>query len=297
MQQVINGSITGAIYCLFAVGISLTWGSLNVLNLAHGAVFMFSGFLCYVLNVRQNLDLPLLPLIVVAVAIGALLEVLTDIFVFRPIRARAGAAQSELSSLIASIGLAAVLVAIATRVTAGNNFTISRQPLNTVTYHFGKEYVTQADIEIFVTAICISLVLAIWIGHSQSGRALRALAHDSETCELLGVNRRYLSSLASIISGATAGLAGIYLAIFLDNLNAQSGQDVLLEAFAVVVLGGVGSIWGCMVGAFLVAGGETLVSATTSGTWTGGVAFGIIIVVLPILPNGLFNPRRVVDRV
>ena len=105
----------------------------------------------------------------------------------------------------------------------------------------------------------------------------------------MGISQGRLSALVLVISGITAGAAGVFLAIFLDSLTPEDGQDFLLKAFAAVVLGGVGSVWGTLVGAFVLAGGETLISATTSGTWTDAVSFALIIVVLMIKPSGLFS--------
>jgi branched-chain amino acid transport system permease protein len=98
-----------------------------------------------------------------------------------------------------------------------------------------------------------------------------------------------------LLSGGSAGLAGVLLGQYLVGLQSTSGQDLLLKGFAVVVLGGVGSIWGSLVGAFVLAGGEVLVTATTSGVWTDAVSFGLIIVILLLRPNGLFG-RMAVDR-
>ena len=121
------------------------------------------------------------------------------------------------------------------------------------------------------------------------GRAMRALACDAPTSGLMGISEGRMSALAMAISGATAGVAGVFLTVYLDSVTADSGSDLLLRAFAVVVLGGVGSMWGTLIGAFVLAGGETLVTATTSGIWTSAVSFGLIIAVLLVRPSGLFG--------
>lgn len=297
MQYLINGAVLAAIYCLFALGLSLTWGTLNVLNLAHGAVFMFSGFSCYVITRQLFPGLGFVVLLLIAIVVGALLEVFLDTVVFRAIRRRAGSLlESELSTMIATIGGAAVAVAVVTRVTNGQQFTISPKPIEVGVMPVLGATLTSIEIVIVAVSVVATVGLGLWIKHSRDGRALRALAVDASTTGLMGVNARRLSTVVQLISGGTAGAAGVFLAVFLANLQATSGQDLLLKAFAAVVLGGVGSVWGTMVGAVVLASGETIVRATTSGLWTDAVSFAIILLVLLALPNGLFGRARV-DRV
>ncbi len=290
MEQVVNAIVLGSCYCLFAIGLSLTWGTLNVLNLAHGAVFMFSAFTCYLLTQHLDLAIPLPWLILIAMAVGAAMELALDLLVFRPIRKRSKTlADAELSMLIASIGAAAIPVTIAQKVTIDSPFTVTAKPINTTEYHIGSVYITNIEILIVVFTLVLTVGLAIWLQRSNSGRALRALSFDAETGGLMGISQGRMSALVLVLSGMTAGAAGVFLAVFLDSLTPESGSDLLLAAFAAVVIGGVGSVWGTLIGAFILAAGETLVSATTSGTWTQAVSFGLIIVVLLLRPSGLFS--------
>jgi branched-chain amino acid transport system permease protein len=293
-QQVANGVLLGAIYLLIAIGISLCWGTLNVLNLAHGPVFMFSAFAAYLVTTRTHHDLSLWTLVGLGVVVGAVMELLLDIAVFRIIRRRTtDLRQAESSMLLASIGASAVLVAIANAPTLGAPFSVSSKPLPTGVQHIGG--VSISNLEIIVVAVALITVagLAVWVARTRNGRALRAIAFDAETSGLMGINQNRLSAVTLLFSGATAGAAGIFLAVVESSLSAGSGQDLLLKAFAAVVLGGVGSIWGTALGAFVLAGGETVVTATTSGSWTDAVSFGIIILVLLVRPNGVFGRVRV----
>jgi branched-chain amino acid transport system permease protein len=296
MQQLVNAVVLGSIYSLFALGISLTWGGLNVLNVAHGAIFMFAAFCCYLLTQRANVHLPLGLLIVFGVLVGAVAELLLDLLAFRPIRRRvADSRAGEQAMMVASVGLAAIPVAIAQVITVDSPFGITAQTITTSVYRWGAVYVTEIEIIIVITSLCLGIFTALWLAHTRGGRALRALSVDAETASLMGISQNRLSALAMMASGATAGLAGIFLAMFLTSIAPETGQDLLLEAFAAVVLGGVGSIWGTLVGAYVLAAGETVVVATTSGSWTDAVSFGIIIIVLLIRPSGLFG-RQAVDR-
>jgi branched-chain amino acid transport system permease protein len=291
MEQLINAIVLGAIYCLFAMGLGLTWGTLNVLNLAHGAVFMFSAFTCYLITQRADVHLPIAVVLIVAVVAGALLELGLDLLVFRQIKRRSRTqGEAEMSMLIGSIGASAILVTVAQQLTADTPFTVTAVPVKASVYHLASGvYVTNVEIVIAVVAPVLTVGFALWIQRSRMGRAMRALAYDAPTSGLMGISEGRMSALAMAISGATAGVAGVFLTVYLDSVTADSGSDLLLRAFAVVVLGGVGSMWGTLIGAFVLAGGETLVTATTSGIWTSAVSFALIIVVLLVRPSGLFG--------
>jgi len=294
MEQLINAIVLGAIYCLFATGLSLTWGTLNVLNLAHGAVFMFSAFICYLITHRAGLNLPVVVLLIIAMVAGALMEYLLDLLVFRLIKRRSQTlGQAEMSMLIGSIGAGAILVTIAEQMTADAPFTVTKNAVRASIYHITASiYVTNIEIIITVVALALTIGFAVWIQRTQAGRAMRALASDAPTSGLMGISEGRMSALAMVISGASAGAAGLFLTLYLDSLTADTGSDLLLKAFAAVVVGGVGSIWGTLLGAFILAGGETLVTATTSGIWTSAVSFGLIIVVLLVRPSGLFGQQK-----
>jgi branched-chain amino acid transport system permease protein len=291
MEQVINAIVLGGIYCVFALGLSLTWGTLNVLNLAHGAVFTFCAFACYVVTQRLHYDWPLWLLLILAIVVGALLEVLMDLLVFRPIKRRSKTiAEAEMSMLIGSIGASVILITIVQKVTSGALFDITATPINATVYHLTKSvYVTSLEITVTVVSFILVIAVAFWIQKSRTGRAMRALAFDPETSGLMGISEGRMSTLSFAISGATAGVAGALLTAYFGSITPQSGDDLLLKAFAAVVLGGVGNMWGTIFGALVLASGETYVTATTSGLWTDAVSFGLIVLILLVRPNGLFG--------
>jgi len=294
LGQFANAFVLGAIYVLIAIGLSLCWGTLNILNLAHGPVFMFSAFICYYITSHTHDNLNLALLLLIGIVVGALIEFFLDAVIFRTIRRRsANASQAEMSTLLASIGAGAILVAIAEGPTEGAAFTVSPSPITSTVHHIGGAYISNLDIMIVVFALGMIVSLALWVQHSRNGRALRAVAFDSETSGLMGINQSRVSALTLLFSGASAGAAGVLLAVVLGALSPLSGQDLLLDAFAAVVLGGVGSVWGTLIGAYILAGGTTYITATTNGSWADAVPFGIIICVLLIRPNGLLGKARV----
>src|SRR4051794_7630814 len=255
---------------------------------------MFSAFAAYFVTTRTHHDLSLWALVALGVVTGAVMELLLDIAIFRIIRRRTtDLRQAESSMLLASIGASALLVAIAQAPTLGAPFSVSREPIRIGVNHVAGISISNLELLVIAVALLTIAGLATWVSRTRNGRALRAIAHDAETAGLMGINQNRLSAVTLLFSGATAGAAGIFLAVVESSLSAGSGQDLLLKAFAAVVLGGVGSIWGTALGAFVLAAGETLVTATTSGSWTDAVSFGIIILVLLIRPNGVFGRMRV----
>jgi branched-chain amino acid transport system permease protein len=292
VEQVVNAIVLGACYCLFAVGLGLTWGSMNILNLAHGAVFMFSAFCCYVITLHVDPALPVAALVVVAIVAGGLLESFLYILVFQVIQRRDSGGDAELAMLIASIGVAAILEAIVQNNTVAD-FTLSVRPVQPATIHLGGTYISSVEIAVVAAAILSIATLAVVLRRTRLGRAMRAVSCDPRTSSLMGINGEALGRLVFAISGMTAGMAGAFLCLFFENLSADSGSDLLLKAFAVVVLGGVGSMWGTFAAGFALAAVETVVTATTSGTWTEGVSFLVIIAVLLVRPEGLVAAVRV----
>jgi branched-chain amino acid transport system permease protein len=296
LQQVINAAVLGSIYSLFAFGIGLPWGTMNVLNLAHGSIFLLCGFICYVLSVKARVPLNLPEAAAVAIAVGVCADWLIELIVFRQIRRRSSNdGEAQLLMVIGSVGIAGIPIAIANNVTGGVPFMILQQPTHSREHELFGASISNLEISIIALSVGIVVAAALWVRFSRHGRGLRAIAVDPEIASLMGISRSRASAIVMGISGGTAGLAGVLFGEYLASLQSTSGEDLLLKGFAVVVVGGVGSLWGLLVGAFALAVGEVVVTATTSGVWTDGVSFALIIVILLLRPNGIFG-RATVDR-
>jgi branched-chain amino acid transport system permease protein len=286
VAQVINGLVLASIYVLFSLALTLAWGMLDILNLAHGSIAMFGAFTAFL--VAQHTSLPLVAFIAISAVTGGVLAVLLDQIVFRAIRRRASSrGERELLTLIAGIGAGAIPLTYAQERTLSNPFGIpSLQP---TLYDIDGVKVSNFEITIVVLGVGLAVLMALWLRRSRWGRALRALAFDRETCALMGVNPNGLSGVTMFISGVLGGLSGILLMMYLSALDPDTGNDLLLKGFAIVILGGVGSIWGTLAAGFILAAGETVVVVTTNGTWTDAVAFAIVMIVIIIRPQGLLS--------
>jgi branched-chain amino acid transport system permease protein len=278
--------VLGGVYTVFALGLTLSWGVLNVLNLAHGNVLVAAALVGYLLG-EAGLPIPvLLPLCILA---GALLGAVLELAVFRPIRTRARSPEAAgLAILIGSIAAGSVLFAAAEEVTDGRVRTIGTGSFEVTTFPFLGTTVTTLQVLIVGLSLVLGLGLAVYVRRSRTGRALRALAHDPTTCGLLGISANRLGLATMAVAGGLAGAAGLLLALHIGSVEASMTESLLLKAFAVIVIGGVGSIGGAVLGAYLVAAAEVGTVAFLGSGAREAVVFAIILALLLLRPQGLF---------
>ena len=292
MQELVSVISLGSIYLLFALGLSLTWGTIDILNFAHGAIFMFAAFTAYL--VLESVQLPILAVVLIGVLVGALLSLLIQVLAFEQILKRARTKRSaEMQILIGGIGIATIPLAIAQHETKSNPFGLSQSTFDVNVWEFGDVRITNVAVITIVIGLALWAVTALWFRRSKHGLALRSIGVDSEVASLMGINRRQLALVTMAVSGGMAGLAGVLFTYTLGAITPESGDILLIKAFAIVILGGVGSMVGVAFGAFALAAVETWVLENTSGSWTDAVAFGLIFLVLLARPSGVFGRKEV----
>lgn len=292
MQDLVNITVLFSIYLVFSMGISMVWGSIGVLNLAHGSVLMFSAFSGYL--VVEHTPLALVFVLPLCMAVAALVSVLLQLVVFEPIMKQSGTAQmAELQILIGGIGAGAVLLAIVQKATTNAPFGFTEGKFRITTYVFENFRVSNIQLMIIAAGLAVGIGTAWWMNKSRSGLALRAIGVDPETASLMGIRRVRLARMTMAVGGAYAGLAGALLTYQLGALAPESGDSFLIKAFAVIILGGVGSVVGVVSGALVLALSETLILTYTSGTWVDGVSFLVILAVLLVRPRGIFGRAEV----
>jgi branched-chain amino acid transport system permease protein len=195
--------------------------------------------------------------------------------------------------LVASIGLAAVAVTLVQHETKGESKFVPKSVFQVSTLHFGNSFrMTNMQLIMLIVTVILTISLVVVVKWSRFGRAMRGVAVDPATCELLGVNSNRLFSTTIAISGAMAGLAGVLLAIHLNYVDSQMGDPLLTKAFAIIIIGGVGSILGAAVGGFLLAFAETAVVAYGPANYRDAIAFVVILAVLLLRPTGLFARKK-----
>ncbi|HET9848531.1 MAG TPA: branched-chain amino acid ABC transporter permease [Candidatus Dormibacteraeota bacterium] len=297
-QQLLNAIFIGSIYALFAVGYTLVFGVLDVLNLAHSAVFMLGAVITYSLVALHGV--PFLPAAIVAVIVCGLLGLLIEYVALRPLRRRNA---PPISALISTIGLALIFVAIVEQAKPGSFFgwlwqdgaNSVRFPSNSVpnpTYHLLGLTIEGTKLIILATTLVLVLVLGSIIRFTQAGRGLRAVAENRRAATLLGirVDRVFASTL--FVSSALGGLAGLLFGLAISDISPYIGRDqVELKGLAVIVLGGMGSVPGAVIGGYLLGLIEVLAFVRFGSNIEAGVAFAALFLVLVVRPQGLFGAR------
>jgi branched-chain amino acid transport system permease protein len=291
-QDLLNALTLGSLYLLFALGMSLAWGTIGILNFAHGSIFMFAAFTAHLLV--QEVALPLPAMLAVGVVVGAVLSLVVQVLAFEPIQRRAtDHRKAEMQILVGGIGIAIIPLAVAQYLTGSVPFGYSAGTFRVSTWDLGLVRLSNVQLVTLVAAFGLAAVIGWWLRAARPGLALRAIGVDAEVASMMGVDRRRLALLTMAVAGGLAGLAGVLLTYYLGSIAPETGDAFLLKAFAAIILGGVGSIAGVVIGAMVLAGIETLVLVTTSGTWAPAIAFGVIFLMLLVRPNGLLGRQEV----
>ena len=286
-QQLLNALVVGSVYALFALGFTLIFGVHHILNLAHGAVFMWGAFVG--LYAVTWLHAPFAVALIGAALVAGLLSVALDWIAFRPLRKRGA---PEFSAIISSIGAGLILMNIAQR---ASQTRVMRYPFGTfpieVYSAFGLR-VTLLQLTIVGSVALIVTLLFLYLFYTGFGRQIRAVAIDERTASLLGVDPRRVYFQTFFISGALAGAAGVLIGIAFNSVHFLMGEPYMLRAFVVIVLGGLGSIAGAVIAGLLLGLIQTMTIAYISTDLSDAVIFSLLFLILLVRPTGFFGTLR-----
>lgn len=288
-QQLVNALSLGCVYALFALGFTLVFGVLGVVNLAHGAVFMLGAYAALEAVVR--LGLPLWAALVVAFLLSGLVGLLIDVLVLRPLRARNA---PHLIPMIATIGVAIFFNSAAQGLFGAENLRFPSEVVPDRQLHLGPVQISVLEIAIIVLSFALMAGLLLVMRRTQLGRALRAIAESPKAAALLGINVEGLFRLTSFVAAALGGIGGVLIALYSNAVFPLMGQPMLHKGIAVIILGGMGDIRGALVGGLFLGFAEVLSVAYIGSTMRDAIAFGLLFVVLLVRPQGLFG--RVLER-
>jgi branched-chain amino acid transport system permease protein len=287
-QQIINGISAGSIYALFALGYTLVFGVLDILNLAHAAIFMLGAIVSWWLVSAQGW--PLWLAFVVAVLLAGLLGVLLDRIAFLRLRQRGA---GHLSPMISSIGMALVFVGLAKLLFGPDRQQFPREAFPQVYFDIGTTIrVRLLDIVILVVSIGMMVGLNWLVRRTALGRAIRAVAENPQAAALLGVNIEGVIMRTFFIASALGGAAGILYGLSLNSIEPTMGNLVELKGLAIIILGGMGSIPGAMLAGFLIGLVEVLSVTFGRSELRDAFVFAALFLVLLIRPQGIFGVRQ-----
>jgi branched-chain amino acid transport system permease protein len=283
-QQVINGLFLGSIYALFALGYTLVFGVLDILNLAHQAVFMLCAFLALTLVSGAHLHILLaLPLAVLA---AGLLGIVLERIAFRPLRGRAG---SNISGLISSLATATILESVALWIWGPD---VSRFPFGTVPdrhLYLGGAILSELQLVIIAVALLMMGALTFLVQRTRLGREIRAVAESPLAARVLGVNVDRIIAASFFISSALGGAAGVLFGLAFNSISPDVGRSVELKGLAVIILGGMGSMPGAALAGLGLGLVEVLTVARFGSSYRDAVAFAALFLILVVRPRGLLG--------
>jgi branched-chain amino acid transport system permease protein len=288
-QQLINALSLGSVYALFALGFTLVFGVLGVINLSHGAIFMLGSYAALLLV--EQLAFPLWLAMMTAMLVAGCLGLLIDFLVLRPLRKRNA---PHLAPMIATIGVAIMLTNLAQGLFGAAN---QRFPVGTIpedSFTVKGLHVTEVQIGIVLISFGLMVVLLAVMRRTQIGRALRAIAESPKAAYLLGINVEGLFFLTSFTAAALGGAAGVLVGLSFNAISPFMGQPMLHKGIAVIILGGMGDIRGALIGGLFLGFAEVMTIAYISSDLRDAVAFGLLFLILLVRPSGMFG--KVLER-
>ena len=283
-QQVINALWLGSVYALFALGYTLVFGVLDILNLAHGAVFMWGAF--FGLLAVTKLDMPIWAALLVAMLGAGMLGIVLDRVAFRPLRKRNA---PQLAAIISSIGASTILVSLAQGAFGAQ---VSRFPFDTLpaqVFTAGPVRVTLVQVIVFAVSLVLMAALLLFMRRSRSGKAMRAVAYSGRISSLLGIDVDRIIVTTFFVSSALAGASGVFLGLAFSAISPFMGAPIELKGLAVIILGGLGNVPGAILAGFLLAATEVFGVAYVSSDFRDAIAFTVLILVLLIRPSGILG--------
>ncbi len=286
-QQLINGLFIGSVYGLFAVGYTLVFGVLDILNLAHPAIFTLGGLVA--LWLVEGAHFSIWAAFPSAVLFAGLLGLILDRIAFFPIRRRA---DSNFSGLISSIAMAILFESAAFALFGARTV---RFPANTVTnrvWQVAGVTITSLQVEIVLTAILFMVGLTQLLKRTRVGKAIRAVAENDRAARLLGIHVDRIIAFTFFLSSAMGGAAGILFGLYFDALSPDMGRSIEIKGLAVIILGGMGSIPGAILGGLAFGLTEVLtVAITGTSNLRDAVAFTMLFAILIFRPSGFLGRR------
>jgi len=298
LQQIINGLSLGSIYALIALGYTMVYGILKLINFAHGEVFMvgaYTGFYAAgALGVAEfeakSQGFPLylaLLVLIIAMAAAALLGMTIEFLAYRPVRSA-----PRLTPLITAIGVSLFLQNAGMLLFSPNP---QRYPaiLSEVRFEVFGVIVTNIKLTIFAVALCLMLGLHLFVQRTWTGRAMRALSFNIDAARLMGIDTNRVIRATFAIGSALAAAGGILFGLDQITINPLMGMLTGLKAFVAAVLGGIGSIPGAVIGGLLIGLAEQLTAGYLSPEYRDAITFVILILILLLKPEGLLGVLRV----
>lgn len=299
LQLVVDGLATGSVYAIFALGYTLVFSILGIINFAHGALFAVGAYITYALlggrfgfngilaNWQLPIALPFAAALILSSLLCGLLGVAIEWGVFRPLRQQRA---DTLLTVVASLGVAVLLTNLIQYLVGAEVYTYPDQLYGALplTLHLGELSLRSSQFVILSVSLVLMVALTYWVNYTRLGKALQAVAENPLAATLVGIDGDRIITLTFFVSSALAAVAGTLVASSVSITGPQFGVTFGLKGLAVIVLGGLGSLPGTMLAGFLIGLIEAMIPAAASG-FRDAVAFGILFLILLLRPQGLLG--------
>lgn len=292
-QQIVNGLTIGSIYALVALGYTMVYGILKMINFAHGELFMIGSFLAFTLivsgglmNVVPNPFVGVLLVILLVACMVAFLGVLLERTAYRPLRR-----STRLAPLVSALGASVFLQNAVMLVYGGGYLVFPENVLPNVNWSLGGVDISLMRVVILFLSLVLMAALYFLVQKTRIGAAMRACSLDQDTARLMGINVDRIIALVFIIGPALGAIAGIMVGMYYRQINFTMGWAYGLRAFTAAILGGIGNIPGAMVGGLLLGVFEAIGAGYVSAAWKDAISFLILILILILRPTGLLGER------
>jgi branched-chain amino acid transport system permease protein len=293
LQQIINGLSLGSIYALVALGYTMVYGVLRLINFAHGDVYMLGAYFGYYaarfLKPIQGGHpwLDTLEVMAAAMAGCALVGFLIERFAYRPVR-RA----SRLTLLIIAIGVS-LLIEYTSQLLFGADPKFFPQLIPEKAWHLGEVVITNQQMVVMTVALLLMVLLNLFIYRTRTGKAMRAVSFNLDAAKLMGIDTDRIIALTFALGSALAAAGGVLVSINIPGIDPLMGVMTGLKAFVAAVLGGIGNIFGAVLGGLILGLAEVMVAGYGSSTYRDAIAFLILIAILLFKPAGILGKGQV----
>jgi branched-chain amino acid transport system permease protein len=281
LQQILNGLAIGSVYTLVALGLTVVFGILGIAHFAHGSLAMFGGYLTFVFSTSMGLSF--FASIAMAMPVGAVMGMLIERLAYRPVRDA-----PHINAFIIALGLTMMLEG-GNLLLFGADQVIIQTPYQQV-FDFGGIFVAQLRMVVIVTAVTLVAVVTLLLLKTKTGKSVRAVAQNRHAAVLMGVNVNFVSSVVFAISSALGVAAGALIGALLA-LAPGVGESFAVKGFAVLILGGLGSLPGAILGGLVLGVSESLAAGFLSSAYKDVISFLIMILVLLVMPQGLMGKK------
>ena len=280
-QQLINGIILGSTYALIALGYTMVYGIIELINFAHGEIYMFGAFVGMILVTVYQV--PFVIAFLLAMALASLLGITVEYLAYRPLRR-----STRLAALISAIGASIFLQNLALLIMGARAYSFP-SPFVSKIYKTSFFTVSRVEVIILIVSFLLMLGLTFLIQKTKIGIAMRATAQDKDTASLMGININKVITSTFAVGSALGAAAGVMVGIYFRSVTPMMGLMPGLKGFVAAVLGGIGSIPGAMLGGLLLGIAEVMGAAYISSQYRDAIAFTILIIVLLFKPSGLIS--------